>query len=149
MTKMTLLSNIRTDLFKLRKEGTSKEAISLLTTLYSEAANVGLNDFKRESTDAEVSAVIKKFIKNIDECITVGTSKGVDVSSYEKEKAILEVYLPKQLTPAEIEAFIIEYVRDGGKPAAMKALKENYAGQYDGKIASTIIDNLILAWSVV
>ena len=74
---------------------------------------------------------------------------GIDVSSYEKEKAILEVYLPKQLTPAEIEAFIIEYVRDGGKPAAMKALKENYAGQYDGKIASTIIDNLILAWSVV
>ena len=146
---MTLLSNIRTDLFKLRKEGTSKATISLLTTLYSEAANVGLNDFKRESTDAEVSAVIKKFIKNIDECITVGASKGIDISSYEKEKAILEVYLPKQLTPAEIEAFVIEHVRDGGKPAAMKALKENYAGQYDGKIASTIVDNLILSWSVV
>ena len=145
---MTLLSKIRTDLFTLRKEGESKNAISLLTTLYSEAANVGLNDFKRETTDAEVIAVIKKFIKNIDECINVGSNKGVDISQYEKEKVILELYLPKQLTPSEIETFVQDYVRDGGKPAAMKALKENYAGQYDGKVASTVIDNLILCWSV-
>ena len=66
----------------------------------------------------------------------------------EKEKVILELYLPKQLTPSEIETFVQDYVRDGGKPAAMKALKENYAGQYDGKVASTVIDNLILCWSV-
>ena len=85
---MTLLSKIRADLFTLRKEGESKNAISLLTTLYSEAANVGLNDFKRETTDAEVIAVIKKFIKNIDECINVGSNKGVDISQYEKEKVI-------------------------------------------------------------
>ena len=145
---MTLLSKIKNDLFTLRKEGTAKVAISLLTTLYSESANVGLNDGKRESTDSEVSAVIKKFIKNLDECITVGTTKDLDVSRYITEKAILEVYLPKQLTASEIEAFIIEYVRDGGKPAAMKALKEHYAGQYDGKIAATVVDNLILSWSI-
>jgi len=146
---MTLLSKIKSDLFALRKEGTAKTAISLLTTLYSESANVGLNDGKRESTDAEVSAVIKKFVKNLNECIEAGTKKGIDISLYETEKAILEVYLPKQLTPVEIEAFVIDHVRDGGKPAAMRALKENYAGQYDGKVASTIVDNLILSWSVV
>ena len=146
---MTLLSKIKHDLFELRKEGKAKVAISLLTTLYSEAANVGLNDGKRESTDAEVIAVIKKFLKGVDECITTGTEKGIDISQYEKEKAILELFLPQQLTPAEIEAFVIDYVREGGKPAAMKALKENYAGQYDGKIASTVVDNLILCWSVV
>ena len=145
---MTLLSKIKNDLFTLRKQGTAKVSISLLTTLYSEAANVGLNDGKRESTDAEVSAVIKKFIKNLDECITVGTSKGLDISRYTTEKAILEVYMPKQLTPVEIEAFIIPHVRDGGKPAAMKALKETYAGQYDGKVAATVVDNLILSWSI-
>ena len=145
---MTLLSKIKNDLFQLRKEGKDKVSISLLTTLYSEAANVGLNDGKRESTDAEVIAVMKKFLKGVDECIATGTEKGIDISQYEKEKAILELFLPKQLTPVEIEAFIIDYVRDGGKPAAMKALKEHYAGQYDGKIASTVVDNLILSWSI-
>jgi uncharacterized protein YqeY len=145
---MTLLSTIKSDLFSHRKEGTNKLAISLLTTLYSEAANVGLNDGKRESTDPEVSAVLKKFVKNLNECIDAGKTKGVDISSYEAEKEILEKYIPKQLSPAEIEAFVIEYVKDGGKPAAMKALKEKYAGQYDGKIAATVVDNLILSWSV-
>lgn len=145
---MTLLSKIKSDLFALRKEGTNKLAINLLTTLFSEAANIGLNDGKRESTDAEVIAVIRKFIKNLNECITAGITKQVAVSNYETERDILNAYLPKQLTPAEIEAFIIPYVRDGGKPAAMKALKEMYAGQYDGKVASTVVDNLILSWAI-
>lgn len=146
---MTLLSKIKNDLFTLRKEGTAKVAINLLTTLYSESANVGLNDGKRESSDAEVIAVIKKFIKNLNECIDVGTTKNIDVSLYDTEKAILEVYLPKQLSEQEIEDFVSDYARNGGKPLAMKALKETYAGQYDGKMASTIIDNLILSWTNV
>lgn len=145
---MSLLQQIKTDLFARRKEGTNKLAISLLTTLYSEAANVGLNDGKRQTTDAEVSAVLKKFVKNLNECIDAGAKKSLDVSSYLAEKDIIESYLPKQLSAVEIEAFVVEYVRDGGKPAAMKALKEHYAGQYDGKLAATVVDNLILSWVV-
>jgi uncharacterized protein YqeY len=123
-------------------------SINLLTTLYSEAANVGLNDGKRESTDAEVISVIRKFIKNLNECISVGITKHVDVSKYEAERDILNAYLPQQLTEMEIEAFVIPFVREGGKPSAMKALKETYAGQYDGKVASTVVDNLILSWAI-
>jgi uncharacterized protein YqeY len=144
---MELLLKIKTDLFGLRKAGTDKLSINLLTTLYSEAANVGLNDGKRESTDAEVS-VIRKFIKNLNECISVGITKQVDVSKYEAERDILNAYLPQQLTEMEIEAFVIPFVREGGKPSAMKALKETYAGQYDGKVASTVVDNLILSWAI-
>lgn len=146
---MTLLAKIKTDQFAARKDGSDKIKISLLTTLYSEAANIGLNNGKRESTDDEVMKVIQKFVKNLNECITAGQQLGNDISLYLTEKSILEPYLPKQLTSAEIEAFVIEYVRDGGKPAAMKALKEQYAGQYDGGIASKVVDNLILAWSIV
>lgn len=139
-----MLTKIKTDLFTKRKEGTDKAAISLLTTLYSEAANVGLNDGKRQSTDGEVLAVIKKFVKNINECITAGEGKGVDVSSYQFEKTILEAYLPKQLTEAEIEAFVINQVSDGGnKGLIMKALKSQYDGQYDGKLAAQIIDKVL------
>lgn len=146
---MTLLAKIKEDQFTHRKAGTNKLAISLLTTLYSEAANVGLNDGKRESTDAEVLKVIQKFVKNLNECIEAALVKEVDTSVYTAEKKILESYLPSQLSAAEIEAYIIPFVREGGKPAAMKALKQNYAGQYDGKLAAIIVDNLILSWSVV
>jgi uncharacterized protein YqeY len=145
---MELLLKIKTDLFGLQKAGTDKLSINLLTTLYSEAANVGLNDGKRESTDAEVISVIRKFIKNLNECISVGITKHVDVSKYEAERDILNAYLPQQLTEMEIEAFVIPFVREGGKPSAMKALKETYAGQYDGKVASTVVDNLILSWAI-
>jgi uncharacterized protein YqeY len=145
---MELLLKIKTDLFGLRKAGTDKLSINLLTTLYREAANVGLNDGKRESTDAEVISVIRKFIKNLNECISVGITKQVDVSKYEAERDILNAYLPQQLTEMEIEAFVIPFVREGGKPSAMKALKETYAGQYDGKVASTVVDNLILSWAI-
>lgn len=56
-----------------------------------------------------------------------------------QEIACIEEFLPKQLSPAELEKIITDLksanpsVNMGG---VMKALKESYAGQYDGKIAS-------------
>ena len=138
---MSILATIKADWFAKRKEATDKAAIALLTTLYSEAANVGLNDGKRESTDSEVMAVVKKFIKNLDECIAAGTSKGVDISGYEVEKSILSAYVPTQMSEAELEAIIVNMIQDGNnKGLIMKALKGNHDGQYDGKLAASIID---------
>lgn len=138
---MSLLGTIKADLFAKRKEAIDKVSISLLTTLYSEAANVGLNDGKRESTDSEVIAIVKKFTKNLDECINVGQQKGVDIYGYQLEKDIISVYVPAQLTEEQLEIIIIAQVQDGYKKGEiMKFLKGNYDGQYDGKLAATIID---------
>jgi uncharacterized protein YqeY len=140
---MTLLTKIKEDQFAARKNGTDKIKISLLTVLFNEAINVGFNDGKRDTTDAEVITVIKKLLKSIDECISAGSSKGIDISPYEVERDILNTYLPQQLTSAEIKELIQDIIKHGGKPAGMKFLKENHAGKYDGKIASAAIDELL------
>jgi len=60
------------------------------------------------------------------------------------EVSILETYLPKQLTEEQLSGLISALVynnnytiKDMGK--IMAELKSKYSGQYDGKLASTII----------
>lgn len=129
---MTLLQQIKADQLQARK---SKEPlkIKLLTTLLAEAAKPGLDDGKRESTDAEVIAVIKKFIKNALE--TLAHRHDDDIAT---EVSVLESYLPLQLTGEDIRKLICANLDLSNVGEAMKFLKDNYSGQYDGRVASTI-----------
>lgn len=129
---MTLMTEIKTRQIAARKAGSADAG--LLTTLLGEAAMVGKNA-GRETTDAEVVAVVKKFVKNIDETVTALTTRGQDAGAFLAERAVLEQFLPTQLT----EAVLVELAKvQPNMPAFMKFLKENHAGQYDGKLASTV-----------
>ena len=129
---MTLMEQIKAKQIQARKSG-SIEA-SLLTTLLGEAAMVGKNA-GRETNDAEVVAVVKKFVKNIDETVTALTSRGQDAATFMAERTVLEQFLPIQLS----ENALIEVAKcQPNMPAFMKHLKENFAGKYDGKLASTV-----------
>jgi uncharacterized protein YqeY len=129
---MKLIEQIKQQQIAARKAG-STEA-SLLTTLLGEAAMVGKNA-GRETTDQEVIAVVKKFIKNIDETVSALTSRGQDAASFLSERSVLERFLPLQLTE-----IVLEKIAQNHKsmPEFMKFLKEKHAGQYDGKLASTV-----------
>lgn len=80
-----------------------------------------------------------------DESIVIPTIKSLikrlkEVSKYEDnavELAILENYLPKQLTEDQIRAIFADNGLEGVGPR-MKFLKENYTGQYDGAVASKL-----------
>lgn len=120
----------------------------LLTTLLGEASMVGKNA-GRETTDAEVVAVVQKFIKGIDETTKHVTEQG-DVAILSKliqERAILKTYLPQQLTPEQIESYLRQAILHDGLPSnkgsLMKYLKENFTGQYDGKVAAATIDAIL------
>lgn len=132
---MTLMEQIKNEQIAARKAGAieAREA-SLLTTLLGEAAMVGKNA-GRETTDQEVVAVVKKFIKNIDETITALTAREQDISAFLVERRILERYMPTQLDEQGLKAIASTMT---SMPEFMKHLKENFAGQYDGKLASTI-----------
>lgn len=145
---MSLLAKIKSDQLAARKEQTAVKS-ALLTTLIGESEMIGKNAGNRETTDTEVVAVIKKFIKNIDE--TLGHLK-VFPASYDYtrgvlEKQILEEYLPKQLTEAELRVVIFDVIATGlqnsgsqiNRGTVMKELKNGYAGQYDGKLAAAIV----------
>ena len=117
---------------------------SLYTTLLGEAVAVGKNAGNRETTDTEVVAVVKKFIKGIDETLEAIIKQKNDAnqnflseqcSNLMNERDLLEQFLPKQLSAADLDLLI---VGKESMPEFMKFLKENYAGQYDGKLASAV-----------
>jgi uncharacterized protein YqeY len=136
---MSLLQQLKDDQLGARK---GKEAIkaSILTTLIGESAIIGKNNGNRESTDEEVIAVIKKFIKNINETLKV--SESADLQS---ERDILSMYLPVQMTDDALRAVVSDLIKELNQPSmgnVMKCLKERYNGLYDGKTASSIIKEL-------
>lgn len=130
--KMSLMETIRAKQIAARKAGTVEA--SLLTTLLGEAAMVGKNA-NRETTDQEVIAVVKKFVKNIDETISALTSRGGDASAFLSERETLVQFLPQQM-----DEFLLAVVAktQPDMPTFMKYLKENFAGQYDGKTAAKV-----------
>jgi uncharacterized protein YqeY len=129
---MSLMEQIKTEQIAARKAGDSKA--SLLTTLLGEAAMVGKNA-GRETTDQEVVAVVKKFIKNIDETIAALQARNQLYVEFVVEREVLEKYLPQQLNESTLFAVA---KNQPNMPAFMKYLKENFPGQYDGKLASTV-----------
>jgi uncharacterized protein len=127
---------------------------SVLTTLLGEAEMIGKNAGNRESTDAEVVAVVKKFIKNIDETIAVLTKASVPdtakIGKFNQEKVVLSAYLPKQLTEDELRQAMKDIVASNSLvgPKAMgtlmKELKAKFEGQYDGGLASKLSKEVLV-----
>jgi len=130
---MSLMTQIKDLQIAARKQGNS--AASLYTTLLGEAGMIGKNAGNRETTDAEVVAVVKKFIKNVDETIVALTQRNQDTSVFTAERQLLEQFLPQQLTQQTLENLARQC---SSMPEFMKHLKQNYAGQYDGALAQQV-----------
>jgi hypothetical protein len=142
-----LIDTIRTDSLEARKRNSREPGVhtlraNLLNTLYAEAGRVGKDAGNRPSTDEEVLAVVRKFLKNLDEAIAALERAGKDARAQREEKAILEGYLPRQMDGAELTAAIEQIVSElaDRSPRAMgevmKRLKERHGGRYDGRAAS-------------
>ncbi len=131
---MSLMTDIKNKQVTARKAGSS--VAQLYTTLLGEASAVGKNAGNRETTDAEVVAVVKKFIKNIDETISALAARNMDHSVFTAERVALEQFLPIQLSESDLRD--IATTKATSMPDFMKYLKENHPGQYDGKMASAI-----------
>ena len=144
-----LIEQIKADQVKARKERNVLMA-NLLTTLIGEAEMIGKNNGNRSPTDSEVVAMIKKFVKNLNETIQhlMNAPVQINTDSQKAEVAVLEAYLPKQLTTDQLTECITLIVheisanpKDMGKVLAL--LKLRHDGTYDGKTASVIAKNLI------
>ena len=100
-----LLAELRKMMMKAKLEKDTVKG-NLLSTLVAEAVMVGKNDGNRETTDAETVAMIKKFLKNVNETLTLMEEVGKDKTQVLREKEILESLLPKQLDEAELAKII-------------------------------------------
>ena len=108
-------------------------------------------DERIELTDADVLSVLEKMIKQRRESIAqFEKAARSDLADREKaEIAVLEAYLPKQLSQAEVDAAVAEAIAaTGAKSAAdmgkvMGVLKPRLAGKADmGKVSGLVKSKL-------
>lgn len=115
--------------------------VNVLTVLEGEAVTIGKNDGNRLPTDDEVLKLIQKFIKNLNETISLLPAEDHRLISALYEKDVLQSFLPKQKTLEEISLIVFTLKENGmtNKGEIMKYLKSNYANQYDPKQVSELI----------
>lgn len=134
-----LLDKIKKDRLTAMKQG-DKIVATQLTTLLGEASPSG----NQEVTDQDVEKVVQKFAKNAKEMLKY-TEDAQKKYGIEWEIILYESYLPKQLTEQELRFKITELISQGcdniGK--VMGQLNQQHKGQFDGKVASQIVKELI------
>lgn len=128
---MTLIEKINADFMSAykNKEMEAKDFLGVLKT-----------EVTRESktpTDAQVVAKIKSMVKNAESTNSL--------SEFELE--ILNRYLPKQMTDAELTEVVKGFVAENptvNMGGVMSHLKANFDGTYDGKSASQIVKSILM-----
>lgn len=142
---MSLIERIRTDQRTARilsRAENGRLKASLLTTLLGEIGRVK-DASAGEPTDAEVTAVIRKMVKNTDEVLKHRPdSAGVHV-----ERAILMSYLPTPLSDDEVRSFIaVQSVVQNPSMKDMKTLlgllEASYPGQVTGDQLARVLKSL-------
>lgn len=124
---MKIKERIIKDRVDAMKNGNTEQRLILSTVLGE------LDRVSKDPSDDQVVKIIKKMVDSNIECGVI------------KENEYLEVYLPKMISEEDLKQIIIEEMtrneystmKDMGK--VMGYLKQNYTGQYDGKLASEII----------
>lgn len=137
---MTLMAQLKKDALLARKAGDGVRG-TLLSTLIGEAEMVGKNAGNRESSDDEVQATIRKFLKNNQEALAV--IKDADRrAALEQESVILSAYLPPMASEDEVRALIAETVAGladrspKSMGVVMAALKARFGTRFDARQAN-------------
>lgn len=140
---------IESDLKQALKAG-EKRRVSTLRLLLSAFQNDRIEK-GRDLTDEESEALIRRAVKQRRESIEQYRKGGrEDLAATEAEELqILEAYLPKGLSDAELEAAIAEIIRVKGFQTArdaglvMKELMTLHRGRVDGKRAQEIARRIL------
>lgn len=139
-----LIEQIRQDMIAAKKSSDSI-AKSLLVTLFAEASRVGKDRRNGDTTDEEAIGMVKKFAANTEETIRLLTERGQPADVQRRELEILQTYLPRQLTQAELVKAIADIVAEQPEKSpkimgrVMAELKARHGATYDGKLASELV----------
>jgi len=117
---------------------------ALLTCIMGDISAVAKRDL-RDVTDEDCFAVIRKYIKNNAETLNLVKQSEMAVATenaktLEAEAAILSGLLPPQAGEKEILKALSTEFQGSNKGEAMKFLKQKFSGNYDGKVASSVVD---------
>ena len=140
-----LLEQIKNDM-KLAMKNKEKEKLSTLRLLISAINNKKIELRVDELSDQQIHEVIFSEIKKLDQEIEGVRKAGRDDSSQLAQKAILQSYLPPQLTEDKIRELVKQVIESEGKKKKkekgklMKTLTPQVKGKADMKLVAQIVD---------
>lgn len=146
---MSLRDKLNDDMKKALKEQ-DKMRLSVLRMVKASIKNQEI-DKKRELSEDEVLEVLAKEVKLRKEAAVEFAKGGRDeaVANIEQEVAILNEYLPTQLTEEEIRHIVREAIQQTGAVGkndlgmVMKAVMPRVKGRADGKLVNSIVNEFL------
>lgn len=131
---MSLQETIKADL---------KDSMKARTEAKTSAIRVVMGEFgrqsKKELSDQEVIAIIKKLVKSEKETLE---KSGQSTSDFLE---IMESYLPRQASEAQIREWVennIDFSRYNSKMQAMKPIMTHFGSSVDGKTVKRILEKM-------
>ena len=117
--------------------------VYVLRGLLTAAKNLKVEKRGAPLAEADLAQLVRREIRKREEAEEFAAKAGRDelVAQNRSEREMLQAYVPTPLDPAELERMIRELV---GRPEArslgaiMTALRERFAGRFDGRQASEI-----------
>ena len=140
MADAPLLARLQADQIAARK-AQEKDRVLLLGVTISEVRNREI-ELRRALTDDDVNEVIRKGIKKRRESVEVYTKAGrSDLADREQaEAALLEQYLPPQVSPEEVRAAVREAIASGANNigTVMARVMPLFKGRAEGGIINAL-----------
>lgn len=132
------------DEIKSAMKAKDKNRLSILRQVHGEIKNIEVNE-RREITDADVDAMLKRTIKQTKETLEGSIKAGNDQERTDRlteQVEILEGYLPKQVSGDELIALIESVLSETGVTTkkemgkVMGALTQKTGGNFDKATAA-------------
>ena len=103
---------------------------------------------KQDLKEDQIIAILKNEIKKRKEAIEYleKDSRTEEIATQNQEIEILNSYLPQQLSEEKLTEILTQFKEanpDANMGMGMKHLKDSFAGQYDGKTASTLAKQVL------
>ena len=127
------------------------ERLNALRMLKSAIGYVQIEKKTDALSDADFIGVVQREVKKRRDSVEQFTSGGRPelAAKEQSEIAVLEIFLPKQLSPEELEALVRATIQEVGATdkkqmgAVMKAVQAKVAGRADGKTISSLVSKLL------
>lgn len=144
MNHKTILRNALKESMKAKDQLRTDTIRSLLSAFQYLEMEKGVEELSAEDSLVVLQREGKKRKEEIEFAEKAGRIDSIP--TLERELAIIEEFLPKQLSRDELTSIIGEIKQKSGSTnlgEIMKILKEGHGGSYDGKMASEVARQLI------
>ena len=106
-------------------------------------------ELKQEPTEVDSAKVVAKQVKQLKENMELSKDRPDKMAELEAELAVLEQYMPKQMSEEEIREAVVKLLEENGitaepknKGAIMKVVMPALNGKADGKDINKVVSSL-------